>query len=51
MSHVYVDTFEDEERIDLNAVAQDIKLLDAEIARNDEVISRFCQELGIETPI
>ncbi len=47
----YVDTFEEEESVDLGAVAEAIKSLDAEIEKNDEVISRFCRELGIEAPI
>ena len=47
----YVDTFEEEELVDINAVVQEIKSLDSEIRKNDEVISKFCQELGIEAPI
>ena len=47
----YVDTFEEEEPVDLDAVAEEIRLLDAEIEKNDEVISRFCRELGIEVPV
>ena len=47
----YVDTFEEEEPVDLGAVAGDIKSLDAEIVENDEVIARYCRELGIEAPV
>lgn len=47
----YVDTFEEEEPVDLGAVAEEIKLLNAEIEKNDEVISGFCRELGIEAPV
>ncbi len=47
----YVDTFEEEEPVDLDIVAEEIKSLDAEIEKNDEVISKFCRELGIESPI
>ncbi len=47
----YVDTFEEEESVDLDAVAEEIRSLDAEIEKNDAVISRFCRELGIEAPV
>ena len=47
----YVDTFEEEEPVNLGAVAEEIKSLDAEIEKNDEVISGFCRELGIEAPV
>jgi type I restriction enzyme M protein len=46
----YVDTFEEEERVDLTAVALAIKELDHEMAQTDEVIAGFCKELNIETP-
>ncbi len=46
----YVDTFEAEAGIDINAVAQNIKILDAQIANTDKIIAAFCAELAIETP-
>lgn len=46
----YVDTFEEEEPVDLAAVSAELKKLDAEMAENDAVIAGFCAELGIPTP-
>ncbi len=46
----YVDTFEAEESIDLNAIAQQLKDLDISIAETDKTIAGFCKELNIETP-
>ena len=46
----YVDTFEEEEPVDLNAVAKDLKDLDKEMAKTDKIIADFCKELGIEKP-
>ncbi|MBO9584980.1 MAG: type I restriction-modification system subunit M [Flavobacterium sp.] len=46
----YVDTFEDEESIDINAIANEIKVLNATIEETDKTIVGFCNELGIETP-
>lgn len=46
----YVDTFEEEEKVDLKAVSQELKELDQEMKKTDQVIADFCQELGIETP-
>ncbi len=46
----YVDTFEAEESIDINAVAKKLKALDKEINNADEAIGVFCKELGISTP-
>lgn len=46
----YVDTFEEEEEVDLNAVAAELKKLDVEMAMNDKIIAGYCKELGIETP-
>ena len=47
----YVDTFEDEEPVDLSAVVGEIRSLDLEIRENDKVISDFCRELGINSPV
>ncbi len=46
----YVDTFEEEEPIDLAAVSKELKALDKEIEKTDKVIAAFCKELGIDTP-
>ncbi len=47
----YVDTFEDEEPIDLDAVLAELKAIDANMADVDAAIAGFCEELGIEAPI
>ncbi|TNE69289.1 type I restriction-modification system subunit M [bacterium] len=46
----YVDTFEEEEPIDLDAVVKEIRAIDAEMKSVDEEIATFCKELGIEPP-
>ncbi len=46
----YVDTFEDEEVIDLDTTAKGIKDLSTEMINVDKLIASFCAELGIETP-
>jgi type I restriction enzyme M protein len=46
----YVDTFEEEEPVDLAAVSTELKTLDKEIKSTDEVIAGYCKELGIDTP-
>ncbi len=46
----YVDTFEAEDSIDINAIAQEIKELDKQMQATDTAIAAFCKELGIETP-
>ncbi len=46
----YVNTFEEAESIDINAVALELKALDKQIAETDKVIADFCRELGINTP-
>lgn len=46
----YVDTFEEGEPVDLEAVAADQKALDEELASTNETIAAFCQELNISTP-
>ena len=46
----YVDTFEEEEPIDLAAVAEELKALDTEITATDTTIADFCNQLGIATP-
>jgi type I restriction enzyme M protein len=46
----YVDTFEAEDEIDLNAIAQQLKALEQQSQKTDEVIAEFCRELGIDSP-
>jgi len=46
----YVDTFEEEEPIDISAVANELKELKKEITNNDKVIADFCKQLNIPTP-
>lgn len=46
----YVDTFEAEEEIDLNAIAEQLKALDQQIQQTDATIAAFCYELGIAPP-
>ena len=46
----YVDTFEAEDVIDLDAIAQALKALEVESQKTDAVISDFCKELGIASP-
>lgn len=46
----YVDTFEAEEAVDLNTVAEKISAIDAELKTVDTTIAAFCSELGIPTP-
>lgn len=46
----YVDTFEEEEPIDLEAVSSELKALDQEIEETDKSIVEFCKQLNISTP-
>jgi type I restriction enzyme M protein len=46
----YVDTFEAEDRIDINAIAAELKAFDAQMAETDQRIASFCKELNISTP-
>ncbi len=43
----YVDTFEEEEEIDIQAVMADIKKLESERAELDKQINVYLKELGI----
>lgn len=43
----YVDTFEEEESIDLQAVAQRLKEIDDEIAEVDRELEKYFKELGV----
>lgn len=46
----YVDTFEDEEQIDLDAVALQIRQITEQMKETDRVIAGFCKELWIQSP-
>jgi type I restriction enzyme M protein len=46
----YVDTFEEEEPVDLDATAAEIQQLDTALKSNEAVMKGFCEELGIKTP-
>lgn len=44
----YVDTFEEEDSVDLNNISQSIKATNERLKLTDETIKSFCLELGIE---
>jgi type I restriction enzyme M protein len=46
----YVNTFEEAESIDMNAVADRIQAIDNKMKDIDSVLAGFCQELSIKTP-
>jgi type I restriction enzyme M protein len=46
----YVDTFEQEERIDLNAIATELQQLEAAMKVTDATIADYCKQLGIVSP-
>ena len=46
----YVDTFEAEDEIDLDAIAEQLKAIDQQNQQTDAVIAGFCKELGIAPP-
>ncbi len=46
----YVDTFEEEEPVDIEKVAAELKALEGELAETNDEIAAFCKELGIPTP-
>lgn len=46
----YVDTFEDEVIVDLDAVTERLRAIDEDLAEVDEEITTFCVELNIATP-
>lgn len=47
----YVDTFEDEEAVDLDAVVKELKTIETDMTAIDKTIGGFCQELGIGAPV
>lgn len=46
----YVDTFEEEDPIDLSEVSKSLKQLNNDMAETDRQIADFCEQLGIDTP-
>ena len=46
----YVDTFEEEEPVDLTAVSAELQALEDEMTTTDATIAKFCEELGIAKP-
>ncbi len=46
----YVDTFEEEAPIDIDAVATEIETLNTALKENETLIAYFCKELNIKTP-
>lgn len=46
----YVDTFEEEEPVDLAAVSSQLQVLEDEMTTTDATIAKFCEELGIAKP-
>ena len=46
----YVDTFEEEEPVDLAIVSNELKNIDKSMKETDASIADFCKELGIDTP-
>jgi type I restriction enzyme M protein len=45
-----VDTFEEEEQVDIDNVATEIQTLDIDLKENETLIAYFCKELNIKTP-
>jgi len=46
----YVDTFEEEEVIDIEAVVRELQALENDMQETDAEIANFCEELGISSP-
>lgn len=46
----YVDTFEEEEPVDLEVVSKELQSLEKKIQSTDSIIADYCNQLGIETP-
>lgn len=46
----YVDTFEEEEPVDLKSVSMDLKQIDKDLLEVNKDIQKYCDELGIDTP-
>lgn len=46
----YVDTFEEEESLDIDVIASELKALETEMKTTDDIIAVLCNELSIPTP-
>ncbi len=46
----YVDIFEEEEPVDIEAVSAELKALEIDMLETDKTIAGFCKELGISSP-
>ncbi|RLD38154.1 MAG: type I restriction-modification system subunit M, partial [Bacteroidetes bacterium] len=46
----YVDTFEEEAAVDIEAVSDELKALEGDIQATDKKIADFCRQLNISTP-
>ena len=46
----YVDTYEEEESVDLDVISTELKALESEMIETDKTIASFCDELGIAKP-
>lgn len=46
----YVDTFEEEEPVDLNAVSKELKQIDKDLDETNQEIADYCKQLNIPTP-
>ena len=46
----YVDTFEEDEPIELGEISAELKKLNSQIADNNNLINDYCKELNINTP-
>ena len=46
----YVDTFEEEEPVDLQAVSKELKGIEKEIKMTNKIIVDYCEHLGITKP-
>lgn len=46
----YVDTFEEEEPIELETVSQELQEIEVKLAATNETIAQFCKELNIPNP-
>ena len=46
----YVDTFEEEEQIEIGPIVKELKQLETQIKDTEKEIAKFCKELNIPTP-
>jgi type I restriction enzyme M protein len=46
----YVDTFEEEEPVDLAEVSSELKAIEKDMAATDSTIADYCKQLDIDTP-